>query len=80
MTIQADDRDEGNNGSVKFRLKDNSIRPETFPTSNFYPYFEIDAQGVVTTRAQFDREMIDGYTLEVIAYDEGTPTSKSSEC
>ena len=80
MTIQADDKDAGNNGSVRFRLKENSIQPQNYPDpTNFYPYFEIDETGVVKTRAMFDRETVDSYTLEVVAYDLGTPTAKSSK-
>lgn len=79
MTIQANDKDAGNNGSVKFRLKENSVQPQNYPASNFYPYFEIDELGVVKTIAEFDREVVDSYTLEVVAYDLGTPSSKSSE-
>ena len=80
MTIQADDKDAGNNGSVRFRLKESSIQPQNYPDpTNFYPYFEIDETGVVKTRAMFDRETVDSYTLEVVAYDLGTPTAKSSK-
>ena len=79
LTIEAKDKDAGNNGSVKFRLVQSSVKPATYPTSQ-YPFFAIDENGAVTTLAKFDRERVDRYTLEVIAYDAGTPQPKSGNC
>lgn len=79
MTVVANDKDEGNNGSVKFRFEDASTKPTNFPDSQYYPFFAISDSGSISTTAAFDREKVDKYTVTVIAYDEGTPTSKSSE-
>lgn len=78
MTIRATDKDEGANGNVKFKFQPNSIEPNTFPDSQFYPYFEIDDKGTIRTRATFDREREDMYSGQVVAYDTGTPNSLSS--
>lgn len=79
LTIRAEDVDAGNNGSVKFRLVDSSTQPANYPDGQYYPYFAVDENGVVSTLATFDREIEDQYTFQVVAYDQGTPEAKSGE-
>ena len=77
MMVRATDRDEGNNGTVKFRLKEDTTEPQGFPSELFYPYFAVDSSGAIRTTAIFDRERVDQYSLQVIAYDLGIPDSES---
>lgn len=79
MMVRATDKDEGSNGTVKFRLKDDTIEPRDFPSEQFYPYFSIDSSGAIRTKGIFDREKVDRYSLQVIAYDLGIPNAESGE-
>lgn len=79
LTVRAEDLDAGANGAVKFMLLSSSIKPTNYPDSQYYPYFSVDENGIVTTLATFDRERVDLYTLQVVAYDAGMPTAKSGE-
>lgn len=66
-------RDKGSNGSVRYRLSDE--------TSNEHPrLFYIGAvSGELIVSKALDRETKDLYTVKVIAYDMGTLISLSSE-
>ncbi|XP_067928117.1 neural-cadherin-like [Watersipora subatra] len=77
LAIQADDKDAGSNGTVRFRLLETSVKPDNYPPQG-YPYFAIDLNGVVTSTVKFDRERVDRYTFKVVAYDLGTPAQLSS--
>lgn len=78
MTVQANDRDKEENGTVRFRFEPNSITPDSFPHTQYYPYFEIDDKGTIRTIASFDRERVSEYTAQVVAYDEGKPSLSST--
>ncbi|ESO93788.1 hypothetical protein LOTGIDRAFT_105163 [Lottia gigantea] len=72
VTIKAEDRDRGINGTIKY-----SFHPDVHGQ---YPNtFTLDQNsGKITTLKSFDRESVSAYTLKLIARDQGIPSLSST--
>ena len=69
LTVIATDSDNGNNGTLIYRLED-------VPRHNGLPMFAIDPHNGLITTVQtnvLDRELIAEYQLTVVATDRGRP-------
>ena len=70
ITIKASDKDSGNNGKLKF-----SIKEETTDK-----YFEIDEnKGELSLIKKLDREKLDSHNITIIVKDQGSPQPLAAE-
>jgi len=69
FTVKATDADSpGPNSNISYSFKENVIND----------YFSIDSNGVIMNKVKFDREKIEKFIFNVVAFDQGQPSLSST--